>query len=221
MPATSVITINDGTKVVFDSLPYIDQVHQDYEDYALALIDDEMSKVDMEKIHPRVQEMKICNRTSILKTECETATDDDGEFKPRNHLKIVDQLDKGIAPGMEQDENDDDGMDVDEDVRALRKEIRHARARYEAERLRHQTLEAEKGESTKNWKACVDGWLKGVQVGQNASLKRQRDAVEEVNFQREQLQTNDFGPQFQELEQQYREAVHRRNQYEQAVAALK
>jgi len=232
MPNTSVLTINDGTKVVFDSLPYIDQIHPDYEDYAMALIDEELQKASSDAMHPRVQEMESkqpsggssaddnsSNRTDILNKEYQTLIVD-GEYKSRNHLKIVDQLSKGTAPGMQ----DEDGMDVEGDdddvIRKQRKAVRHARARYEAERLRHLTLEAEKGESTKQWKACVDGWLKGVQVGQEASLKRQRDAVEEVNFQREQLQAQDFAPQFQELEDDYRQSVHRRNQYEHAMMSM-
>ena len=76
--------------VVLDSLPYVEAVHEDYEEYALSLIEEEMKQLEprpLKKLRP------LHFRTPMMKAEYSERVVD-GEFKPREEqsyqpLKIL------------------------------------------------------------------------------------------------------------------------------------
>lgn len=65
--------------IYFDSLPYIETLHEDYKDYALALIEEEMQQFRPQKV-ARVP--PIVFRSPFMKHEVESLSDGK-EYKPR------------------------------------------------------------------------------------------------------------------------------------------
>jgi len=57
---------NNSSKVIVDSLPYIDYLHPDYEAYALSLIEHEMKKDDTTKIHYKCNQHELSSSTNSI-----------------------------------------------------------------------------------------------------------------------------------------------------------
>lgn len=187
--------------VILDSLPYVEAVHEDYEEYALSLIEEEMKQLQpraLKKLPP------INFRTPLMKAEY-TERVVDGEFKPREErsyqpLKIVrpTTLDEWRNVALPQ-----------------------AKARLEAERIRGLLLDAEKEEAVENWKAYNSQMLEGLRAQWANALVGRNDAVEEVNFQRQQAQQQQYWPEIVQLTTDYQQMLYRRNQLEHAIEGLR
>lgn len=55
---------NNSTKVIVDSLPYVDYLHPDYEAYALSLIEHEMQTDDTTKLHHKCNQYQLNSSTN-------------------------------------------------------------------------------------------------------------------------------------------------------------
>jgi hypothetical protein len=91
----------------------------------------------------------------------------------------------------------------------------------EAERIRTSVLEAEKEEGVLNWKAYNTQSLEQLKNHYSTALQKQREAVEEINYQRQQTQQQQLGPQLDQLNLEYQQALYRRNQLEHAIEGLR
>ncbi|KAG7347211.1 Pre-mRNA-splicing factor SPF27 [Nitzschia inconspicua] len=203
---------NLNDTVILDSLPYIESVHEDYEEYALSLIEEEMKSITprpLKKIPP----LKF--RTSVMKTEF------DGlqmlEDESTGEVRIVNSL---------RSSQDSHGFQPLKIVRPTNLEewTTHAlpqiKTRLEAERLRGLALEVEKEEAVQCWKD-YNASLDALKAYWTRSLQDRNEAVEEINFQRQQAQTQNLGPEIDRLTQEYQHALYRRNQLEHAIEAIK
>ena len=196
--------------VILDSLPYVETVHEDYEEYALALIEEEMKA-----IAPRpLKKMAPLNfRTPTMKVEYNTLVVEEGEnahVRPRPKEQIQQFQPTKITKPKEFKDNDKATADA----------LSRIKSRYEAERIRGLILEVEKEEGVASWKdytASLDEsaafWTKLVQ--------QEVEAVEEINFRRQQAQTQQVGPEIDRLNQEYQKALYRRNQLEHAIEGLR
>ena len=52
-------------------------------------------------------------------------------------------------------------------------------------------------------------------------LEKEIEAKEEINFRRQELQTQQFGPEIDRLSQEYQQVLYRRNQLQHAIEGMK
>lgn len=202
----------NGT-VALDSLPYVETVHEDYEEYALALIEEEMKAIaprSMKKMAP------LNFRTPTMQKEYETLVNTDGETavavpRPKQQLHAF-QPKKIVKPTTIEEWKDD--------ISGSSTAISQIKSQFEAERIRGLVLEVEKEEGVANWKDYNAG-LDELAAFWTKSLKQQAEAVEEINFRRQQAQTQQVGPEIDRLNQEYQQALYRRNQLEHAIEGFR
>lgn len=205
----SLTTSLSSTSALMDSLPYVENVHEDYEEYALALIEEEMKAIEprsFQKIPP------LNFRTSMMQTEYNTLVvmEGDGTMAFRERPKkacLAYQPSKITKPS-------------DMASEAGKTALSRIKSQYEAERIRSMVLEVEKQEGVAIWKDYI-AHLDRLGSAWAQSLKQQMDAVEEINFRREQAQTQQVGPEIERLSQKYEQALYRRNQLEYAIEGLR
>jgi hypothetical protein len=172
---------------VLDSLPYVDAVHEDYEQYALSLIEDEMKILAAPKVG-RLPSMKL--RSELLRNDYETLSKN-----PDNPAEL--QL---SIRAQESAENT---------VEEWRKSVKDARAEYEAERQRSAVLEIEKSDaSTQQWKQ-FGTMLEDLQKNAEQQMTEEKNAVDVINAERQKHQEkvghklNLLSSQWQGTTQQY------------------
>jgi len=205
---------------MMDSLPYAETVHEDYEEYALALIEEEMQAISarpMKKMAP------LNFRTPTMQTEYETlvvkGTTDEGaatsfvQSRPKEQLQVF-QPAKISKPSSLEEWNDKDKNNSGDDA------LSRIKARFEAERIRGMVLEVEKEEGVAFWKD-YNSKLDDLATFWTKLVMQETEAVEEINFRRQQAQTQQVGPEIERLNQEYQQALYRRNQLEHAIEGLR
>jgi len=195
---------------LLDGLPYIDQVREEYEDYAAALVEQEMQQrsASQEQLHPSLLRSKLpdkTNRTPLLETECASK---ESSAEQRQSSQPVPDLDR---PALDPPSS--------ENVEEWRRAVRRARLAYESERLRAQTLAAEKDESSQLWQDLVKQQLASRDVLQQA-VQRTREELQAVNKQRQDDQQQVKGRELQRLETQYWALIRKQHDLKCAIAAL-
>mmetsp|Transcript_22759 Transcript_22759/g.53753 ORF Transcript_22759/g.53753 Transcript_22759/m.53753 type:complete len:255 (+) Transcript_22759:151-915(+) len=211
----------ESSSALMDSLPYVETVHEDYEEYALALIEEEMKTIasrPMKKIFP------MNFRTPTMKTEYNSLVVMEGSTeggaapalvfreRPKEHYQEF-QPAKIVKPATTKEwENaaSNGGGDA----------LSRMKSRFEAERIRGMILEVEKEEGVSNWKE-FNARLDEQGAFWTRILKAQMESVEEINFRRQQAQTQQVGPEIDRLTQEYEQALYRRNQLEYAIEGIK
>ena len=198
-------TSEDDTKpvVVLDSLPYVDPVPpEDYEQYALALIEDEMKR-QKPPSSAVVKELAPLNfRTPLFQSEYEKVS----QGKPLEPLVLP----SSPPPVDVSDCNDKD---------SLMEAVQQARIEYEKERIRAVTLQIEKETGVSQWKQWNDQVLNPLLQQNQAVLERQKLSVEQINARRQEQQQG-IGKRLQVLETQYHDLVQKQFQLRQAIAGL-
>lgn len=199
-----------------DSLPYVDAVHDDYEQYALSLIEDEMkaaiNKPRQNRDGANLRELPPLNyRTPAMKHEYQTrflanatgADSDDPSLTTSHSFKLRTKIDPPEG----------------ENVQAWRDAVLQSRVRYESERARGMALEVKKDAGAALlWKGFNGSLDQDAAVMQSA-LASQRQTVEQINLQRSEDQQK-AGKQLHILTTQYQTALERRFQLQRATATL-
>lgn len=182
--------------VVLDALPYIDSVHEDYEEYALSLIEDEMNKI----IPPKVKSLPQLNlKSDLLKNDFKILSQKDSN-------RVFDINSRALEPS----ENTSD---------AWRKAVGDAKAEYETERQRSVVLEIEKSEvSVQQWK-LYGGVLDFLQQQTKQQVEQGRNNVDKINSRRQQHQEK-VGQSLQVLNAQYQDKIQKRLQLQVALRDL-
>lgn len=200
---------NHGShKFPIDSLPYIDPVHDDYEQYALALIEDEM-KSNQQYTSDFVQRIGKMNfRTNMMRKEYESLSSTKRE---------------GKETLLQESLNDTSTLNVlDDSVEEWQKAVQHARVAYEVERIRSMQLEIEKdgpGCAVDSWKLYIETILNPTRQLLEEDLKKQKNAVELTNYNRQKEQT-EYGRQLNVLKNQYNDLVGQHFQLKVATTML-
>jgi Breast carcinoma amplified sequence 2 (BCAS2) len=210
--ATSRGDSDPQNEIVLDSLPYVETVHEDYEEYALALIEEEMKSITPRSLKKM---LPLQFRTPILKTEFDA-------------LELIEDESTGERRVLnsQRSSKDANGFQPLKIARPTSIEewkshaLQQIKSRFESERLRGLVLEAEKEEAVQNWKDYNTS-LEALKVFWARNLKERNEAVEEINFQRQQAQTQNLGPEIDRLNQEYQQALYRRNQLEHAIEAIR
>ena len=194
---TAPVAAKRGGDGVFDSLPYFEAAHEDYEEYALALIEDEMKLVAPTRTDG-VAEIKY--RSQIMENECNLLIVG-SKFVPRQDLPT--QKNRGRPQG-----------EAD-----CASSIREGKRMYEYERIRSQILDAEKSEVAESWKLFNES-LSLHQTKLSGMVKNQSEVVQEINYGRQKLQQQQLGPQIDELAIEYRRTLYQRNQIKHGICSI-
>ena len=183
---------------LMDSLPYVDVPNEDYEQYALALIEAEM-KVMAPRSLPELAPIKF--RTPAMEQEYQRYVVSGGQPDP-----IEVPTSTPTAPS-------DGTLDNWSDA------VHKARIEYESERLRGINLEVKKDAGAALlWKG-FNGNLDHDMQSMLSLLQQQKERVEQINLQRSQDQEK-AGQQLSILINQYQEALQRRFQLHHATLVL-
>ena len=191
--------------MMLDALPYIDPVNEDYEQYALALIEAEMKQTRTAPQHPLLADKPLNLRTQIMKDSMERQQQDRGK------LETTTFPDRVVVPPPDDDNNS---------VQAWTHAAQQARIAYESERLRAVQLEVDKEESSSQWQRHLRTVVQPQHEAVQQQLRAQRQIVEEINHARQTEQQEVYGRQLQVLTAQYEELVQRQMQLKLAVARL-
>ena len=206
---------------MLDSLPYAETVHEDYEEYALALIEEEMKVMEprsMKKMAP------LNFRTPTMQTEYETlvvteTTTGSNNGTPASFVqaRAKEQFQLFQPSKINKPSAVEDWKDNDETSGTALSQIK---SRYEAERIRGLVLEAEKEDGVASWKD-YNASLDELAAFWTKLVKSEVETVEEINFRRQQAQTQQVGPEIDRLNQEYQQALYRRNQLEHTIEGLR
>lgn len=196
-----------------DSLPYVDAVQDDYEQYALSLIEDEMkaaiNKPRQSREGSNLEEVPpITFRTPAMEHEYQTRFIGNSDNAEDSHTAVRSlQIRTKIDPP------------EGENVQAWRDAVVQARVGYESERARSMALEVKKDAGAALlWKG-FNGSLDQDAAAMQSALAAQRQTVEQINLQRSEDQQK-AGKQLHILTTQYQTALERRFQLQQATATL-
>jgi len=138
-------------------------------------------------------------RSSVMQKECELLIVG-SKFEPRKQLPHQNHQGKARTE------------------KACVSSTKEAKCKYEAERIRSQILEAEKNEAVESWKIFNES-LSLHQMELSRVVKKQFEAVEEINYERQKAQQQQLGPQIETLSMEYQRALYRRNQFKHGIVS--
>lgn len=185
--------------VVLDSLPYIDPIPpEDYEQYALALIEEEMQR---QQQPPTLAELAPVNfGTTLFQSEYE-------QVSKGNPLEPL------VLPSPPEDVSNCN------DKNSLMEAVQQARVAYEKERIRSMTLQIDNETGVSRWKQWNDSVLTPLLQQNQEMLEQQKLSVEQINARRQEQQQR-VGKRLHVLETQYRDLVQKRLKLQEAIASI-
>ena len=203
---------NPQSEIILDSLPYIDNVHPDYENYALTLIEEEMQQMQSESILPvsligkndGVHSTPESFRSStsgfaLNKLEYETCATRNGESR----IGPVDYFEKmKRSSGLPQDLSN---------KKEWKNSIRCAKIEFEYERLRLVNAELQAEYESSLWKhhaLLMEKMSKSIEE----ELEHQHLIVDKVNAKRKDMQEGHAAPKLTSLNSRWEELI-RKNQH--------
>ena len=195
--SSSSLPAADTSAVVLDALPYIDVIHEDYEAYALALVEQEMAKILPKPLAP----IGTGKMSEILQTEYNFVAA--GKERPT----VIDSDASHTTPP--ESDNVDEWKDC----------IKKARAAHEAERLRSAVLELESTHAPDQWKHYTSAVLLPLEQQESALYAHQQSILEEIHAQRQQEQV-EAAKTLQLLQQQYHDLIQKRHYLQMATLEL-
>lgn len=203
--------ITPQSEINLDSLPYIDNVHPDYENYALTLIEEEMQQMQSENVLPASLSGKndgvnstpesFCSGTSdfgLNKLEYESCVARKGQ--PRSDT--VDYVEKmRRSSGLPQDPSKE---------KEWKKSIDCAKIEFEYERLRLVNAELQTEYESSLWKyhAVV---MEKMSKSMEEELAHQHLIVDKINAKRKDMQEGHAAPKLTSLSSRWEELI-RKNQ---------
>lgn len=180
-----------------DSLPYIDATHEDYEEYAMHLIEEEMKK-----IRPRTFEAvpEVRFRSPFMEDEYKRVIAKEPAPKIQS---IIPQL------------------PTENTVEAWEEAVKQAKIAYETERIRSILLDICKDGSlsSEQWKQ-MNQHLEQMKSDIEKSAHEQKTRVDTINLQRQASQEK-VGQELKVLMIQYETLLEKNHQLKQAIAELK
>lgn len=199
----ALFTQDDASKVrseslVIDSLPYVDTIHEDYEEFALALIEEEMQTFEPPKIRKIAP---IRYRSDLMRTELDSLINVPSRSKPLVNGSSI------KSPSVQS-------------IQEWKDAVSSARAKYEAERQRSMILEIEKSDvSAQQWKHYSSMVLEEIQGVTQTQLEKQKIRVDLTNTERQQLQQK-AGYSLLNLTNQWQQLARKKFELEMATCEL-
>lgn len=176
--------------IVLDALPYFDNVHEDYEAYALSLIEEEMKALSP----PLLPNLAIPSSSSELRKHTMQ------ELTVDRKRKIADY----VTPSRSK-------LPSSKAANDWRLAVSHARSEHEAERIRSLVLEAEKSASGPQWQLWLEQ-MNTLEQDYSQRLDHQRSKVDDMNSVRQKQQQNETGQDLRILTTKWQERMHTKRQ---------
>jgi Breast carcinoma amplified sequence 2 (BCAS2) len=231
-----------GSKVVrLDSLPYIDPVmSDDYEQYALALVEDEMNQraapAQAPAETPMLMRPAVNCRTDLMKMAYEQAriNSSSNNSNSNNNTRINDLQPVASSPTTTARTAVSAAPPKDKawDATAWQEAVRRAKIAYEAERLRGVGLQVDhksdlaagviggaSSSSSSMWKQ-YNAMLDQEKHWMDQALAAQRNRVEEINYERQREQQESGARQLLVLSTEYETSLQRLYQLKCAIYDL-
>jgi pre-mRNA-splicing factor SPF27 len=191
-------------EIPLDSLPYIDQVHPDYEAYALTLIEEEMQSMQppapVSYSYESMPEFKSSTGNShINQNEYKNLVDRNGQPRKEN-IDFCKSMRAKSSPPKKQDSVSD-----------WQSAVQHAKEELEHERIRQTNLDLETEFSSSIWKHHV----KIIERSATATDKQLQDQlleVDQINARRKEMQEVQAMNQLGKLNFRWEELI-KKNQY--------
>lgn len=204
---TSAEQIDDAPSL--DALPYVDVVHEEYEQYALALIEEEMKQIDPQSSSAAklASNEPVNFRSSAIMETAYQKHMNSGQNGDEDIPFVSNYMDCFTSPPNE----------TEKDVSVWQEAVNKARIAYETERLRALTLQVEKEESTENYKDYLEMQTAMQSILQQQVLEPAKQNVERLNYERQQHQQEHVQPQLERLSAQYQELLSKHHQLSNAI----
>jgi hypothetical protein len=189
----------EGTALTNDALPYVDATHQDYDEYAAYLLEEEMKKTPPRTIEPL---NAVRFRSPLMEGELQRVTSGQAAAPPIQDTTVV------TAPAEDTHE-------------AWEEAVQRAKIAYERERIRGIVIDIsrEGSSSAEQWKR-MNAQLEALKAALETSLHEQTAAVESINLARKTDQEKKQ-QELYVLSAHYGNLVQKTQQLKQAIAALK
>lgn len=203
-------TPNERKEIVLDSLPYIDQVHPDYEAYALTLIEEEM-----QKMQPPPPLSYDANSTPAFKSSklqmnkiyYEELVQRNGQPRSKDEQIDFTQKMKSTLP-----QNTSDKSQWEE-------AINRAKIELEYERLRQVNAELQAEYDASLWKYRTNELESNSKHAKNC-LEDQLMKVDQINARRKEMQEVQAAPKLGALNHRWGELIHKSRHLAKGVRAL-
>jgi len=166
---------------VLDSLPYVDYMHEDYEAYALSLIEKEMKNIPQRSVPALEEPFFSTGDAKLVKARYE-------QLVANESLNFIDFTSSSTC--------EPKGV-LKTDEHAWRESLRTAKSEFERQRIRQSILELQQAYDTGKWKMHNES-LEAVSNGYKNMAELHRRSVDEVNANRTMMQEK-VGPKLNEL----------------------
>ena len=206
------------SQVVLDALPYVDPINEDYEQYAAALIEQEMANSNSSAAAPL---LPVHFRTPLMKEAYEKYSQRQASASssgnPPPPQKVPNFATAFVRPPTN---NNNSASSVEEWTKA----VQNARVCYEIERIRGTVLEVQKNNDSSAGSANRYRQYNDDVLAKNAELLRaaaaaQRASVDEINFSRQNDQQK-IAQELHVLQTQYEEGTRKLFSLKEAVYEL-
>ena len=191
-----IVAPSEVNQVFLDSLPYIDQIHPDYEAYALTLIEEEM-----QKLQPPSQISYDANSTAAFKSSKHAINKTEYESLVKRNGKSRDKTEETKFTKCTVPENLSDKLQWE-------KSIRQAKIELEYERLRQVNAELQSEYSSSLWKYHANEMESNSKFIKSC-LEDQLMKVDTINARRKDMQEVQAAPKLVALNQRWAELIHK------------
>jgi pre-mRNA-splicing factor SPF27 len=203
---------NHSNEVVLDSLPYIDQIHPDYEAYALTLIEEEMQKMEPPPSIPydaTATPVFQYSKHSVNKTEYEHLVKRNGQPRNKDEQMNLDFTQK-VKSALPQNTSDKSQWE---------EAIDRAKIELEYERLRQVNVELQGEFDTSIWKYRAELHESDSKY-MKACLEDQLMKVDQINAKRKEMQEVQAAPKLSALTQRWGELIQKNRHLARGVRSL-
>jgi pre-mRNA-splicing factor SPF27 len=207
--------------IVLDALPYIDIVNEEYEQYALSLIEQEMKQIhnanpDNQRLKP-IPKLKL--RSDTLRTSYQLCLTEKTKNQDRDHDMKDDHDSVAVPPPTE------------DNIDAWREAVKQSRIAYEKERLRSIQVETDKDDANGGlsskitsaaglWKRYNSQVLEPHLASLQQLQQQEQLEVATINFRRQQSQQEQYQKSLHTLNVQYHELLQKQFTLKRAIADL-
>jgi hypothetical protein len=209
-----------SNEVTLDSLPYIDNLHPDYEAYALTLIEEEMQKMgdlpseDIMLRHLPNPLGPSCSADSTPAFKSSASSNDDNNKINVNRKEYEDLVARQGQPRT-------DVIDYRQKMKSMKlpkggkvnesewnEAIKNAKIELEYERLRMVNIELQSEYESSLWKNQTKE-LESTSTFLKSQLSNQQRIVDNINAKRQDIQMKKAGPKLHILSQKWEEGLKR------------
>lgn len=207
---------SSSNQITLDSLPYIDNIHPDYEAYALTLIEEEMQAMgNNEASAPPTEESLLGHLPNPLGSTGEANSIPSFKSSKPNHTLNRNEYESLVSRNGQPRQ---DKTDYKQKMSAIqptttsaaewKEAIQKAKMELEYERLRMVNVELQSEYESSLWKYQTKK-VESISECIKAKLTKQKMNVDQINAKRQDLQTAKAAPKLHVLSQKWDEGINR------------